>query len=215
MLIPMLGYGNECKAKTLYIELMSNPEVFAEIICMLFKPAHGDREEIQSETEKITHKSAWHLLRHCHRLPGVRSDGSIDPSEFIKFIDETRKICQETDRLKVCDLSIGEILAYSPSDLDGIWPTKGVRDLLDRPELEDIRHGFMSGVHNKRGITSRSYGEGGDQERELANKYRTYANSFRTSHPNFASTLDEIARSYEQEGKSEDHRARLTSEGEL
>jgi len=214
MLIPILGYGNENRVKTLYIELMSNPEVFAEIIRMLYKPAHGDRPETQAETEKTAFNSAWHLLRHCHRLPGARSDGSIDPDEFIKFIDEARKLCQESDRLKVCDQSIGEILAHAPSDLDGIWPTKAVGDLLDRPELEDIRHGFMIGVHNKRGITSRSYDEGGDQERSFASKYQAYANSLRTSHPIFAATLDEIARSYESEGQREDLRAKLLQEKE-
>jgi hypothetical protein len=154
------------------------------------------------------------LLCHCHRLPGTKSDGSIDPDEFIKFIEEARKLCQETDRLKVCDRSIGEILAHAPSDLDGKWPTKAVRDLLDRPELEDIRHGFMIGVHNKRGITSRSYDEGGDQERSLACKYQAYANSLRTSHPIFAATLDEIGRSYEGEGQREDLRAKLLQEEE-
>jgi hypothetical protein len=214
MLIPILGYGNEHKAKTLYIELMSNPEVFTEIICMRYKPAHGDREETPAETKKIAAKSAWHLLRNCRRLPGSRADGTIDPEEFAKFINETRKLCQALDRLKVCDLSIGEILAYAPSDLDGKWPIKAVRDLLDRPELEDMREGFSTGLYNKRGFTSRAYDEGGDQERKLASKYREYAKAIRNSHPNLAAIFDKIALSYEGEGQREDLRAKLLQEEE-
>jgi len=214
LLVPILGSGNEWKAKTIYCEIMSKPEIFTELICMLYKPAHDEYKEGREESQKTAARSAWHLLHHCRRLPGTQPDGSIDPSEFIRYIDKTRELCQKVDRLKVCDLTIGEILAHAPGDTDGLWPIKAARDLLDRPEFEDVRRGFKIGVHNKRGITSRAYDEGGDQERKLAYKYYENANAIRSSHPILAAAIDDIARSYELEGKREDIEVDILKENE-
>nr|VFK24757.1 MAG: hypothetical protein BECKLFY1418C_GA0070996_11924 [Candidatus Kentron sp. LFY] len=104
----------------------------------------------------------------CKRLPGTQSDGSIDAEAFTRFIDETRELCLKADRITVCDHALGQILAYTPADEEGTWPCAPVRDLLERPELEEIRRGFDIGTYNKRGVTRRAYGEGGEQERELA-----------------------------------------------
>jgi len=36
-----------------------------------------------------------------------------------------------------------------------------VRNILDRPELSEMRSGFETGTVNKRGVTTRSMDEGG------------------------------------------------------
>ena len=63
---------------------------------------------------------------------------------------------------RLCTLSIPPDVAGSPSS-NGVWPFAPASDGLDRPELEDMRHGFQIGACNKR---SRAYDEGGGQERK-------------------------------------------------
>lgn len=209
---PALSYENEQPAKTLYATLMSDPAFFAELLCIQYKPNHGEREESPSETAKTAAGIGWKVLQNCHRLPGTQPDGTVNSEAFFKFIEEARELCRERDRLTVCDITLGEILAHSPAGQDGIWPFEPARELLDRPELEDIREGFRTGAINKRGVTSRAPDEGGSQERSLAANYRHYANALRTSHPNLAAALDELADSYEHEGTHEDLEARLRRE---
>jgi hypothetical protein len=110
-------------------------------------------------------------------------------------------------------LKLGEILAHAPIGTDGVWPFEPARDVLNRPEFERMRHGFQIGAFNKRGFTSRSPGEGGDQERSLADSYRQYARALQHSHVHLAATLEELARSYESDGLREDLRADLRREG--
>jgi len=106
-------------------------------------------------------ETAWEVLHHCRTQPGTQPDGSIDPKAFAAFIDEAREFCRQADRLAVCDITIGSVLAHAPSDTDGTWPRLLVRDALDRFDRGDMRRGFYTGVFNKRGVTSRAYDAGG------------------------------------------------------
>ena len=212
-LIPALGYEGEQTAKSLYSAIMSDPKLFCEVLSMLYKPASSERKESPSETEKTAVEIAWRILHNCHHQAGTQPDGTIDRNAFINFIDDARELSREADRLKSCDSTLGQILAHAPADSDGVWPFAAARDVLDRPELEDVRRGFVIGVRNSRGVTSRAHGEGGDQERKLAEKYRNHALVVRNSHPNLAAAIEKLARSYETDSLQEDIEAELSREG--
>lgn len=210
-LFPFLRYGREVKANALYEGVMSEPELFKELICLLYKPEHGDREE-PTEASKAAADRAWSILHSCKRLPGTQPDGSINGDIFFKFIKETRDLCSHADRPTMCDQTLGQILAHSPADEDGTWPFTPVRELLDSPQLEEMRRGFCIGTSNKRGITSRSPWDGGDQERTLAAYFSDQARRVQFSHPVVATMLEGIAKSYERHGKHEDIEANLRKE---
>lgn len=211
-LIPLLDYQWQYKAKLLYEAIMTDPKLFTELLCIRYKPENSDREEAFSETKQINAEIAWRIFYNCHRQPGTRPDGTIDHTVFTEFINDVRKLCSTVDRLLVCDLTLGQIFAHAPEDLDGMWPVTPVRDILDQVELETMRRGFQDGVMKKHGFTSRTPDEGGDQERVLASAYRNYASALHCSHPNLASTLDEIAHRHEDNGVREDIQAQLNRE---
>ncbi|MFI5394128.1 MAG: hypothetical protein ACHQ9S_01220 [Candidatus Binatia bacterium] len=212
-LIPALGYDGEQRAKSLYQAILSEPKLFTELLCILYKPANGEPGEPPSEATKAAAQTAWQVLHHCRRQPGTQPDGTIDRDAFVRFIDEARELCRQADRLRACDSTLGQILAHAPADSDGVWPFEPARDVLDRPELEDMRHGFQIGVSNKRGATMRAYDEGGGQERNLADTYRSHARALQSSHVNVATALEELARSYEKDGLRQDQEANLRREG--
>jgi hypothetical protein len=213
-LIPALGYEGEEHAKSLYEAVMSEPKLFTDLLCMIYRPrsGHGERPP-PSEVKRVAAEIAYRVLNACHRQPGIQPDGHIDRNAFENFIDETRKLSREADRLEVCDSTLGQIIAHIPADSNGIWPAQPARDVLNRPELDRLRRGFAIGTRNMRGTTSRAHDEGGGQERNLAATYRTYAKALQNSHPNLAATLEDLARSYQSEGLSHDVEAQLRREG--
>jgi hypothetical protein len=77
--------------------------------------------------------------------------------------------------------------------------------------MEDIQsdgmmEGVRTGVYNSRGVYWR--GEGGDQERAIAEKYRKWAEALQFSHPFVSSKLlMELARMYEHAASREDTEA--------
>lgn len=212
-LFPALVYGSESKAAALYNGIMSEPAIFTELICILYKPKNDEWDEVTSDNRKHLAERTWKIFHACKRQPGTREDGSIDSEIFTQFIDTTRELCRAADRLSVCDLTIGQILAHTPADADGTWPFLAAREVLDRFDSEEMRHGFSIGVHNKRGATTRSLFCGGNQEYCLANDYRQYAEHIQSTHPNVANTLEEIAKSYDRKGEWHDIDANLRKEG--
>lgn len=213
LLLPALVHDGSQRAATLWAAVMSEPALFAEMISRAYRPEHDEEPPPSSEQGRTVATLAHEVLDSCHRLPGVQLNGEVDPKAFFKFVDEARELCRKADRLTPCDLKLGEILARTPAGEDGVLPRQPVRDLLDRPEFEDMRRGFSTGVFNSRGVTVRAPDEGGKQERKLAGTYRMSAKALRVSHPNLAATLDAIARSYDQQGLAEDTEARLHREG--
>ncbi len=213
-LIPALGHEGEQHAKSLYNAILSDPKLFTEILCILYRPANATGEELPvSESQKAAAQITWQVIYRCRHLPGTKPDGTVDPQDFVRFIDETRDRCRMADGLSACDKTIGQILAYAPVGTDGVWPFEPAREVLDRVELEEMRLGFRTGTFNKRGVTTRLPDEGGGQERSLATTYRKYAHALQHSHVHLAATLEEIARSYESDGLREDLRAKLRHEG--
>ena len=212
-LFPALGYGQEARAAALYAGVMTEPALFTELICFLYKPEHSERDEPVTDASRAAAETAWKILHTCTLQPGTQADGSLDPNAFTLFIEAARDLCRKADRLTMCEQTLGQILAHAPADKDGAWPCLPARDVLDRPDQEEMRRGFVIGTHNKRGVTSRSPCDGGDQERDLSAHYRGQAERVQYSHPNMAATLEEIAKSYEREGRREDVVADLRKEG--
>lgn len=212
-LIPALGYQGEHHAVSLYAKLMSDPQLFVELLCLVYKSTGETSDEDVPEEAAQLAKIAWHIFDACQRMPGTKTDGRIDPIEVTEFVTTTRRLANEAGRLDVCDSTLGQIFAHAPKDSNGIWPTEAICDILDLPELDKMRQGFVMGVMNKRGVTSRASNEGGEQERELANVYREYARAIDNSHIQVAASLNKVAEYYENYGLREDIRARARREG--
>lgn len=212
-LVPAFHFKGKGRLAALYEAITSKPEIFAELICLRFHPENRDDEkEPLTESERLAARNAWVILDHCRRQPGTQPDGSIDSTECLQFIEEARELCRQNDRLTLGDQTIGQILARAPVGEDGIWPGLPARDILNRPELQQMRVGFRTGAFNKRGVTTRALDEGGDQERALAQEYRRNADALAPTHPYLAATLEELARQYESDAKREDHEAGLRRE---
>ncbi|CRI65399.1 conserved hypothetical protein [Thiocapsa sp. KS1] len=213
-LIPAFHLDESSALTALTEAITSKPALFTELVCLIFRPERGERQSdsAPSDGERVAAENAWRLLHDCRRHPGSLDNGAIDPDACIRFVDETLALCRAADRSTMGEQTIGQILAHAPEGADGIWPGIPARDILDRPELAQMRRGFETGTYNKRGITSRAMDEGGNQERVLADRFRRYAIGLAATHPHLAESLERIARTYEHDAKRHDEDAALNRE---
>ena len=73
-------------------------------------------------------------------------------------------------------------------------------------QSEEISKGAHTGIYNARGVHWR--GEGGRQERELAEKYRKWADVLQFTHPFVSSSLlMRLVKTYEREAEQQDTEA--------
>jgi hypothetical protein len=191
---------------------MSEPKFFSELICLMCKPEHGERENPVTESTKSAAQRAFSILHSCKRLPGTNSDGSINGNAFNEFIRVARELCGNADRLTMCDQTLGQIFAHAPANEDGTRPLGLVREVLDIPEMEHMRLGFCVGTMNNRGVTCRSPWDGGGQERDLATYYKDQAERVQLTHTYVAEMLMQISKRYEVDATREDIQANLSKE---
>ena len=186
-------------------EVLKNPRIFADLISMLFKRSDGTSESTMSdEAVERNVRLAYQILENVRAIPGIRSDGSVDCEELGNWVLEARRICEERDRGVIGDKQIGEVLANSPTGSDGIWPCEPVRDLLENVRSTELVRGFVTGRVNQRGATSRRAGEGGDQERELVDSYRSDAMRVLVKWPFTARLLNDLADFYDRDARWHD-----------
>lgn len=188
----------------LMTELLSNPESFMELICLVYKPHHGERESLPENLQAAAQTAA--SLIHVERgVPGNVIDGKIDKESFFTWVKDIRCLAKEKDREVIADQAIGEWLSNWPIGKKlGCWPDPVIAELLEQNDCEDVRHGFYIGVRNSRGVTCRNPYDGGQQERDVAKQFRVFASYWEDSKPNLTELIKSLAKSYEREAREFD-----------
>lgn len=210
--LPMLEHSRR-PPTVLHKMLSTSPDFFVEVFRSVYRPAadSGVEEEAPKDNKQAravaTH--AYGLLRTWHRVPG-ETNGTVDSAVLLEWVKRARALCAEIGRGDIGDQQIGNLLASSPADPDGVWPAKAVREVIERIPSRHLQTGVMLGIHNNRGGTWRGLTDGGAQERSIASRYHEYAKATELEWPRTSALLEQIARSYEEEGQRHDQRAERT-----
>lgn len=193
-----------------YIE--EHPELFVQAVVWGFprKDAGEDPPEYRvTPGHEYLKQRGCRLLDAIERIPGQDEPSQEDQlNKLTKWVDAVRRNCTELGRAEVADVCLGKLLSHAPVGADRIWPNEAVRDVMEKLQSEAISRGAHIGLYNARGPHWR--GEGGDQERELADKYRVWAEALQFTHPFLSSTLlMSMVKTYEREAKEHDTEAAI------
>ena len=188
-----------------YVEV--HPELFIQAIVWTYKRKDGatDPADFQVSPERVTTMAerGYKLLDAIERIPGHNDLGELEADRLAKWIAAVRQSSAELGRADIADICIGKVLSHAPVGKDRVWPCEPVRDVMEEIQSEPLMEGAHTGVYNSRGAHFR--GEGGGQERELAEKYHRWGKTLQVSHPFVASRLLMVlAKTYEQEAIRED-----------
>ncbi|MDD9884159.1 MAG: addiction module antitoxin [Gammaproteobacteria bacterium] len=183
-----------------------SPTTFVQLLALAFKrnddgqdpPEWGINDPKHRENRAL---KAYRILDRIECIPGTDKDGKVDFQTLLAWVTEARKLCAKHGRATIGDQYIGQILSKSLAEEDGSWPCFPVCEAMERVDSQEIRDGFVIGVYNGRGVVTR--GEGGYQERELAERYRGWA-KLREDYPFVRSTLEIIATDYDHEAEGWD-----------
>ena len=194
--------------------ISESPLSFVQVLALLFRRDDGgqDPPEWQIEdTEKraALGSAAYKLLERIRRIPGTGDGGDIDADALSKWVIEARRLCVEYGRARVGDQYIGQILSRARADEDGVRPCPAVCEAMERVGSQDIASGFAIGSFNARGVVGRAIGEGGVQERQLAERYRSWARQRSPYYPFVGGILESIADDYERHARREDDDAQI------
>lgn len=207
----LLDHHREPRA--LYSALRQNPDLFVDLVKRVYR-GKSEKPRRLSERDSAMAHHAWRILNEWHQLPGTQEDGGVEASHLDTWVQDARLALSDSDRADIGDEQIGAVLSASPQGADGAWPAEPVRDLIERIGSTSMETGLHVGVRNSRGITSRGVYDGGDQEREIAERYRTWARPCASRWPRTSRVLRTLADSYEHEAHMHDVDAEVTGDVE-
>lgn len=190
---------------TLEKHLASDPAFFAEIVKIVFRSKNDEEEDVEPDEQKQKRwRNAYNLLREWKRCPGTLPDGTLDVDAFNDWINEARKITEETGHWEVAQTQIGHILTHAPAVPDGLWIHEAVAKVLNGRDTKEMRSGFTTELFNQRGVYSHTAGR---EERELAQLNHDKAKALRSKgYSRFADAMREFAEGYERQAEREAER---------
>lgn len=194
--------------------IAESPTDFVQLLAIVFKrdddgqdPPDWQIDNPDERSESITR--AYGLLQRTGRIPGTGEDGAVDAEALGRWVSEARQLCTKYGRAKLGDEFIGRLLSGAPGGQDGINPSPAVSTVLEKVGSPEISSGFVIGVFNGRGVTTRAVGEGGVQERKLAQQYREWASRRAPDFPFVGSILEHIASDYDRWARREDEEVQI------
>lgn len=199
--------------RNLESQIAQSPAVFVQAVALAFKRRDGGEDPPEWRIENPEQRAvvAWaahRLLDQIKKIPGTNENGRIDTAALAAWLAEVRRLCSEYGRAEIGDQCLGQLLAKAPEGENGMWPCEPVCEAMEGIASPEIGRGFYIGVHNSRGAHYR--GEGGEQERELAAKYRGWAERLHFDYPYVGGVIEGIAASYERYAGWEDSEAKIT-----
>lgn len=193
-------------------QIAKSPQLFVQAVALVYRRSDEGQDPLEwrienPEQRAAVSSAAYRLLNQITKIPGIDENEKIDAMILTEWIDEVRHLCQEYGRAEIGDHCLGQLLSKAPEDEGGIWPCKAVCEAMEGIASIGIAEGFSIGVHNSLGVQWR--GEGGDQERMLAAKYRAWAERLYFDYPYVGGIIGGIAESYEREAKWQDSEANI------
>jgi hypothetical protein len=206
----LLDQHHDASPKLLEGRLANEPGFFCEVVRLVFRSKKEERptEEPTEQTKGIA-TNAYRLLSEWRTPPGCRADGTFDGDALAVWLDAMKKECSDTGHLEIAMTMVGHALIHVPPDSDGLWINRSAAAALNTKDAGDMRNGFRTELFNSRG--AHWVDPTGKPERELAEKYRAQAEAVEVAgYHRLATTLRELAGSYERDAESVSSRERFT-----
>lgn len=181
--------------KCLNQKIKNSPEIFAHIICGIFKSDH-DKAEDSSIDEKIF-KNMYSIYDIAHFCP-VEINGKVDESELDNWINKYKDLLIENDRESLFTSTLGRLFSFSPLGEDGHEPCEAVRTMIEKYGDDKMLHSYQTAVFNRRGIFSPCAGKA---ELKIAENFRDNAEFLESEYPKTAEIFYGLFNQYKFEAK--------------
>ena len=211
MFLPLLAWSDP-GTPALDAKVANDSDAFMQLIAWGWK-RKGDGDDpvrwfaAPFGNRKVAASLSFDFFHHTRMVPGLSEDGHLDTERLTSWVEEVRQAAAANGRAEIADIKIGSVLINAAEDATGQWPPRPVCEALERYRSKQMGDGFYTAIMNARGVHWR--GEGGGQERTLAEKYRGMSQKVRLEYPFVGKVLDMVVSSYERQAEHEDGEARL------
>lgn len=153
--LALLEDSHVTKPKRLNAALVDDPHFFCDVIRRIFRsdhePANGTWPE-PSPDEQAIGQNAYRLLRSWSKVPGTDASGEISAKALTAWIDTVKTALEASGHLDVGLHKAGEVFIHAPPDPDGLFIHRAAAEVLNREDMQELRHGYELAIYNSRGV---------------------------------------------------------------
>ena len=150
-----------------------------------------------SQAGRRLYRLSHSVLKRIESIPGTDAEGALDTEELHDWIAEVRRLGGEFGRVERVETCVGELLARRPPEGERMWPERPICEALEVVGTDSMGSGFWAGAINARRVHMRDR-VGGETDRELASKYRTWAEALAVEYPFVSRALRNLASFYDR-----------------
>lgn len=192
-------------------ELMSKPEMLMEFMVMAYKSDDGDEEKEVGESERnskmVMARCSLQILYNLSCCPGVDNHGNVNPNILRTYIYRLYELSVEHHRTQVVDMMVGSLLGNLPRN--DTYPQSVLGEIVEELKSDSVDEHIRIKIFNSRGVTTRAFAEGGDQERSLVALFKSYRDKVKFKYPRLAKIFSNLMQEYEHYANHEDCVAQL------
>lgn len=192
-------------------ELMSKPEMLMELMVMAYKSDDGYEDKEVSESEinnrNVMARCSFHILYNLSCCPGVDNHGNVNSTILRTYIYRLYELSVEHHRTQVVDMVVGSLLGNLPRN--DSYPQSVLGEIVEELKSDSVDEHIRIRIFNSRGVTTRAFAEGGDQERTLVALFKSYRDKVKFKYPRLAKIFTNLMREYEHYANHEDYIAQL------
>src|SRR5262249_25446663 len=119
---------------TLYELIAAEPARYVKFLTLAYRAEGEPPRSLEGQDKRIANR-AWEIVWRWNRLPGQKSDGTVDAGHLRGWLDTVLAGAKKVNRQDIALDQIGKTLAHGaqlPDSRDGAWPQQEVRDELER-----------------------------------------------------------------------------------
>ena len=184
-------------------EIKHDPEMYAEMVSIIFRHDGDDPEERKTE-EFRNYAQVIHRLFDMAKFCPCEENGTVSYDEIKVWVDKLIRILDSNHQKEMFGYVLGRLFAYAPKAADGHYPCEAVCQIIEEYGDESLLSEYRCELFNKRGIFSPSAGRA---EKDIAEDYKDNADFLSIKYPKTADVFFKMSQRYVYDSDLERRRA--------
>lgn len=184
-------------------EIKHDPEMYAEMVSVIFRHDGDDPEERKTE-EFRNYAKVIHRLFDMAKFCPCEENGTVSYDEIKVWVDKLIRILDSNHQKEMFGYVLGRLFVYAPKAADGHYPCEAVCQIIEEYGDESLLSEYRCELSNKRGIFSPSAGRA---EKDIAEDYKDNADFLSIKYPKTADVFFKMSQRYVYDSDLERRRA--------
>lgn len=184
-------------------EIKHDPEMYAEMVSIIYRHEGDDPEETKTEDFQNYAKIIWKLFDKAKFCP-CEENGDINYDEIKAWVEKLIRILDSNHQKEMFGYVLGRLFAYAPKADNGHYPCEAVCQIIEEYGNESLLREYRCELFNKRGVFSPSAGK---VEKDIAEGYKENAEYLSIKYPKTADVFFKMSQRYVYDSDIERRRA--------